>query len=186
MNMPTEERSKENHVEPWFGAMDLDEVTTSEVARFRASRGRGRPVVVGGPQVRDKIKELLAVRAPMGLTIAGSSIAVHRRPVLTLASLRSPFAPNVYVQVGPLWLLALGLAARRRVAVRVALFAVLWVVISEGKGDFPNSWIGFAIECAQHAAVMAACVLAVREQQRQASSSQTSTWRKNGRVISGP
>lgn len=40
MNKPTEQRSKkiifENHLKPWFGAMALDEITTPEVARFRA------------------------------------------------------------------------------------------------------------------------------------------------------
>lgn len=39
-NKPTEVRSKniiyDLHLEPWFGSMRLDEITTSEVARFRA------------------------------------------------------------------------------------------------------------------------------------------------------
>ncbi len=37
---PTELRSKniiyDLHLEPWFGSMRIDEITTSEVARFRA------------------------------------------------------------------------------------------------------------------------------------------------------
>jgi hypothetical protein len=45
MNKPTEVRSKniifECHLEPRFGKMPLDEVTTSEVAQFRADRGEG-------------------------------------------------------------------------------------------------------------------------------------------------
>jgi hypothetical protein len=84
--------------------------------------------------------------------------------VLTLASLRSPFAPNVYVQIGPLWLLVLALAARRQVTLRAFLFVVLWIVISEGKGDFPSSWVGFGIECVQQGAAMFACALAIRDQ----------------------
>jgi hypothetical protein len=50
--------------------------------------------------------------------------------ILTLASLRSPVAPNVYVSTSALWLLTLLAVETRGRAVAVALLVVAWVCIS--------------------------------------------------------
>ena len=59
MNKPTEVRSKniifDNHLEPWFGDMPLDEITTSEVAKFRAH------LVALGTLGEKRINNILAV-----------------------------------------------------------------------------------------------------------------------------
>lgn len=99
----------------------------------------------------------LAVLVGRARAATREALATSWLALLSLASLRSPFAPNCYAGAGTLWLITLLLpsVSRRAAVVLGATFVLLALVISEGRGDFPDTRVALAFDTAQQLAVFA-------------------------------